>query len=56
MASIDEGILFHRMAMQITEKNDFSDLLDAHDKFFKVKDLWMVYFGRVRPFSVKIVA
>ena len=55
MASIDEGIFLHGVAMEVAEERDLSELLDAHDHFFEVEYLRVVYFGGVGPFAIEVV-
>ena len=43
------------MSVKITKKNNLSNLLNTHDQFLEEKDLRMINFGRIRPFSVEIV-
>jgi hypothetical protein len=42
--------------VQIAEEDDLSDFLNAHDEFFEVEDLGVVYFGGVFPLLVEVVA
>jgi len=56
MAAIDEGILLHGVAMQITKKEHFPYLLNAEYHLLEVEYLRMVYFGRVVPLLVEVVA
>ena len=55
MTSIDESILLHRVTMEVTKQDHFSNFLDTEDQFFEVEDLRVVHFGGVFPFTIEII-
>ena len=55
MTSINESIPLHRVTMEVTKQDHFSNFLDTEDQFFEVEDLRVVHFGGVFPFTIEII-
>lgn len=55
MASVYKGVLFHGVAMQVTEEHHITDFLNAEYQFFEIEYFRVINFRGIFPFFVKIV-
>ena len=56
MAAVNKRISLHRMPVQIAKQQHIRKLLNAQYQLLEVKDLRVVYFGRIFPFLIEIVS
>ena len=56
MGSINEGIFFHGVSMEVTIQVNIALFEEIGDEFFEVVDFGVEVFGGIFPFFVKVVA